>query len=557
MPLDFPFDWQRPDYTAVLERRAERIQRLRKQPELRHALLARYKWDPAQMIIDWGITSDPRNIELGLPVTMPFLLFPHQEELVNWMVERWRNQENGIGEKTREMGFSWIVMATLCCLSICHNGFVGGVGSRKKEYVDQLNNPKGLFWKGRMFMDGLPAELRAGYNAKTCCPEMKLIFPDTGSFIGGEVGDDIGRGNRTSLYVIDEAAFLEHPEMADFALSRTTNCRIDISTPNGMGNPFAQRRWSGNTKVFTYHWRHDPRKNQQWYDDQVKKIDNPLVVACELDISYANSIEGLLIPTDWFNAAIDAHIKLGIEITGARKAGFDVADEGVDKNALAGRRGILLEYLEEWSGKGGDIYRSVEKVMGICESRGYESFVYDADGLGAGCRGDARQINMARRGQGKPAIRDAAFHGSGAVWQPDEEFRGGNSSVSAQTKRTNKDYFANLKAQSWFSLRLRFQATYRAVVEKLPFDKDDLISISSNLSNLTALQMQMQQPTYSINGVGKLLVDKMPDGMKSPNLADCVMIAFNPSTRSMDVWAALGKAAIQHRGSLAASREMH
>jgi phage terminase large subunit len=116
------------------------------------------------------------------------------------------------------------------------------------------------------------------------------------------------------------------------------------------------------------------------------------------------------------------------------------------------------------------------------------------------------------------------------VWNPDGEMI---------KTRKNKDYFANLKAKSWWALRLRFQATYRAVVEKLPQNPDDLISISSKLKNLTALQLQLQQPTYSFNGVGKILIDKSPDGTKSPNLADCVMIAFNPATRAMEVWAKL------------------
>jgi hypothetical protein len=33
----------------------------------------------------------------------------------------------------------------------------------------------------------------------------------------------------------------------------------------------------------------------------------------------------------------------------------------------------------------------------------------------------------------------------------------------------------------------------------------------------------------ALNTVGKVLVDKAPDGMRSPNLADAVMIAFERS----------------------------
>jgi hypothetical protein len=69
-------------------------------------------------------------------------------------------------------------------------------------------------------------------------------------------------------------------------------------------------------------------------------------------------------------------------------------------------------------------------------------------------------------------------------------------------------------------------ATYRAVVEKMDYKPDDIISISSDLTLLTALTAELSQPTYSLNNTGKIVIDKAPDGTKSPNLADSVMIAY-------------------------------
>lgn len=107
MPLPFPFDFKNPDYVQVFEWRAERLQRLRQEPENIKRLFRFYKDNPAQFIIDWGMTTDPRNIDYGLPVTIPFLLFPKQEEWIDWIMTRWRQRENGITEKSREMGLSW------------------------------------------------------------------------------------------------------------------------------------------------------------------------------------------------------------------------------------------------------------------------------------------------------------------------------------------------------------------------------------------------------------------------------------------------------------------
>jgi phage terminase large subunit len=103
-----------------------------------------------------------------------------------------------------------------------------------------------------------------------------------------------------------------------------------------MANPFAQKRFSGKIKVFTFHWRDDPRKDAAWYEKQLDELD-PVTIASEIDINYAASAEGLLIPSAWVQAAIGAHLKLGIKPTGMRRGGLDVADTGADKNAFTGR----------------------------------------------------------------------------------------------------------------------------------------------------------------------------------------------------------------------------
>ncbi|EBZ0800660.1 TerL protein, partial [Salmonella enterica subsp. enterica serovar Abony] len=56
------------------------------------------------------------------------------------------------------------------------------------------------------------------------------------------------------------------------------------------------------------------------------------------------------------------------------------------------------------------------------------------------------------------------------------------------------------------------------------------------------LIIELSQPTYSINGVGKIVVDKQPDGTRSPNLADSAMISYAPMDSSLDNWAKLAGA---------------
>jgi len=242
------------------------------------------------MINDWGCTFDPRNVERGLPAVIPFILFPRQIEWIDWVIDHWHNQKPGNTVKSRDTGLSWLSVSLSCVLSLTHRGMVIGFGSRKEEYVDKIGSPKSLFYKARMFMSMLPAEFRGGFQQGVTDPYMRIMFPATGSAIIGEAGDGIGRGDRAGLYFVDEAAYLERPHLIDASLSQTTNCRQDISTFNGMANPFAKRVFSENHDTFRFHWRDDPRKDQAWYDKQVSELDE-VVVAQEIDMDPCASVE--------------------------------------------------------------------------------------------------------------------------------------------------------------------------------------------------------------------------------------------------------------------------
>jgi phage terminase large subunit len=521
------FDYLNPDYSAVLVRRLNMLRKLRDDPTLVPVLKAYYRLNPWDFVRDWGMTYDPRNIERGLPATIPFIPFARQVEMMKWIHDHWRASKDGVVPKSRDTGASWVAIALSCTLCLFNEGMAIGFGSRKEEYVDKLDSPKSLFYKARVFLTNLPAEFRGGWTREKHGAFMRLTFPETGAVMTGEAGDNIGRGDRVAIFFVDESAHLERPQLAEEALSATTNCRIDLSSVKGAGTPFSVKRrtWPAED-VFTFHWRDDPRKTEAWYEN-LKRTKDPTVIAQEYDIDENAAVEGVVIPSQWVQAAIDAHIKLGIEPTGKRTGGLDVADEGKDLNAFAGRLGILLQSCEAWSGKESDIYGTTENAFDICDTHDIGSFRYDADGLGAGVRGDARVIQETRERQ----VEVTPFRGSAAVLDPDNKIPTiDNDPERDKEERTNKDYFQNAKAQAWWHLRLRFLRTYRAVVLGHPVtDPDELISISSGIPELTKLTTELSQPTFSENGAGKIQINKTPDGTRSPNYADAVMIAFAPS----------------------------
>lgn len=381
------FDFRSPDYERVYALRAERLERIRKDPSILPGLKEYYRANPVAFIDDWGMTFDPRNAEIGLPTTIPFLLFSHQAKFVEWVVARWRGRQDGIAEKSRDMGVSWLCVAVAVWMWLFQPGTVIGFGSRKEEYVDKIGDPKSLFWKVRQFIGLLPAEFRpAGYAEKTHAPHMRIVNPENGSAIVGEAGDNIGRGNRTSIYFKDESAFYEHPEAIDAALSQTSNCKIDVSTPNGNGNPFYRKRHGGRIDVFTFHWTQDPRKDESWYRKQRDTLD-PVIVAQEIDIDYNASVSDAWISGESI-ASAQRHGPADVEAIGGWILGVDAAHFGDDESVIHKRRGRLnLPQVTRRGLDGIQLAGVVEEECRTLEDAGGEVFsiVIELDGPGVSC----------------------------------------------------------------------------------------------------------------------------------------------------------------------------
>lgn len=525
---DLTIDWKNPDYAAVFRERSERLIRLREHPELLPGLKLFYRDNIAQFITDWAMTLDPRVSGRGRSPLMPFLLMPKQIELVDYIVRKWRAGEPGIMVKSRDVGASWVAFAVACALCIFHKDMAVGFGSAKEDKLDRSGDPDTLFYKGRMFMQYIPEEFRAGWTLKNNSQHLRLTFPETGASITGEAGDNMGRGGRKAIYFVDEAAFVERPLIIDGNLSANTDCRIDMSTVNGTANPFAQKALSGKVERFDFTWRDDLRKDDDWYAKKCAEIDNPVIIAQELDCSFTASAEGVIIPSLWVQAAIDAHVKLGIAPRGIKRGGLDVADLGKDKNAFIARHGIVVTHAAAWSGKESQLSLTAETAFDICDTWDLSSFLYDGDGMGAGTRSDVKRITENRALQKLRPVSAIMYRGSGAVHDPEGFVKG--------TDRKNEDYYKNAKAQNWFHVRDRFKMTYRAVTTGLEgVDPDMLISIPSNLPERQRLCAELSQPVYKQDPTGKMLVDKLPDGALSPNLADALVIAFSLGYAPMEI----------------------
>lgn len=534
-------DWKNPaaDYDRIMGQRLDALDRIRadQRPDIIVAdMKAIYREYPAQMIIDWGVTVNPKNVGTSKPAVMPFILFDKQVELCDVIVEQWKAQLGLTIPKSREMGVTWLAMALGCTLCILFDDVAIGTGSRKWELVDDLGNMDAILPKGRLFLKFLPPEFRGGWDERKNTKEGQIYIPLTRSLIDGEAGDDIGRGGRKSIYFVDEAAHLQHPLSIDASLGNNTNCIIEFSSVKGMDNPFAQRCHNGTVRVFTLDWRDNPLFDQAWYDAYLARW-GATQTAQELDRNFSASVDGVILPNLWLQACVDAHIKLNITPSGVKEGALDVADLGKDKNAYAGRHGVLLNYIDEWPGTdAGDPQATGARAMRIAEQEGHGGIIYDADGMGGpALRGPFQRMNADRAAKGSKRFRIMPFQGSRSgekVFQP-EAFARGDSGKPLD--RRNKDYFHNYKAQSYIALRYRVYQTWRAVTTGCTFDPDEILSIDSKLPRKAQLISELSQPVMLDSATGKLLVDKTPDGMKSPNLADSVMMLFAPRNRGLTI----------------------
>ena len=524
------FDWRNPDYAPIYAARNQRLEWLRKNPCELVAVNRYYRTHIADFINDWGLTYDPRNVGTKRPAFLPFLLQPKQRELVDWMIEAWHMRETRIVEKSRDVGVSWVAMAVAIGLCVFWDNVSIGFGSATEPKLDRSGDPDSLFWKGRMFVQYLPEEFRGGCNILLDAPDKRILFPKTGSSITGEVGDKIGHGGRKTLYGVDEASHLEHPLLVSSGLSGTTDCRIDFSSVSldGMANDFAVRRHSGNFKVFTYHYRDDLRKDDEWREKKKASLD-PTVWAANYEIDYTAAAEGVLIPQLWVQSAIDAHKKLGITPTGAKRGALDVADMGRDVNCFGACHGMLVTHCVVWPGEASKpLFATVERAYLLTDQWDLDGFDYDAEGMGAGVRSDVYRIQQRRQKEAnlKPKIV-RPFRASGALFKPESTVEG--------TDRKAEDMFQNLKAQTGWMLRQRFQETHRAVNGATDYDHDKIIAIDSSIPDVQKLCIEISQPQWKVSANGKIVIDKTPEGAMSPNRADMVFILYHPRRRGLNI----------------------
>ncbi len=237
--------------------------------------------------------------------------------------------------------------------------------------------------------------------------------------------------------------------------------------------------------------------------------------------------ERVIIKRSWIEAAIDAHIKLGFEPMGEKRVGFDVADDGADKCANVYSHGSVALWCEEWKAGEDELLKSCSRTYQNALSYG-ANIQYDSIGVGAGCGAKFDEINEA---QGKN-VQYYKFNAGAGVFEPERYY-----AENRLDRIKNKDYFSNLKAQTWWLIADRFRNTFDAIKNGTQYKPDELISIASTMPDLEKLKTELSTPKRDFDANGRVKVESKKDlakrEVKSPNLADGFVMCFAPAHRLM------------------------
>ncbi len=236
---------------------------------------------------------------------------------------------------------------------------------------------------------------------------------------------------------------------------------------------------------------------------------------------YNDEVKGSIIPVDWFNAAIDAHIKLGFKGQGALIATHDPSDEGGDAKGYCLRHGSVI--LDIADNETGDVNEGCDWAIDRAFDADADFFGWDCDGLGITLK---RQISQAVSGK---KIETFMFKGSEGVEDPEQVYQSVSGESRANSK-TNKQTFKNKRAQYYWRLRDRFYNTWRAIEKGEYIDPDELISLSSNIVDLDSLRAEVCRIPKKPNANGIIQIMSKVEMAKleiaSPNMADSLMMSM-------------------------------
>lgn len=248
------------------------IERADVDPDFREECWHRASQDIIWYLDTFGFTYSPKDYP-DCP-DRPFILYPFQETALLKM-DAALGKHDLLGEKARDMGFTWMVISLFEWRFHFHKKQSFLLGSRKEEYVDKAGDPKTLFWKLDYFIENLPPWLQP-YCERTSMHYRNMEMDST---IDGEsTNDNFARGDRRTAIALDEFPSVENGYEITKAAGDATNCCIYFGTSAGAAGAFYDIRTKmlaeTPERVITLRWYEHPEKRRGLYTSKRTKSEH-------------------------------------------------------------------------------------------------------------------------------------------------------------------------------------------------------------------------------------------------------------------------------------------
>ena len=263
-------------------------------------------------LVMYGIIFEPRSLQGNPPRWLRWIPYHFQINSARWielvMVTTENGRGDGVLEKSRDMGVSWLFCAYIAWNYLFADVFVAGLISKKAEDVDKTGASGTLFYKIRALVgmeDQVPTALRMPNwmipqitERDSVTRTRNISHPHKTCIINGETTTALsGVSDRNTMRLNDEAARFDSFTDSWANQGATTDHRFAVSTPDTVNlgfyemakiakscvnNPYK----SGPSYLALPWWLH-PYHDEAWYENERKRYEHdPRFFAREYDMQY-------------------------------------------------------------------------------------------------------------------------------------------------------------------------------------------------------------------------------------------------------------------------------
>jgi len=241
-------------------------------PKFRAAAMGASKVDVLYWLNTFCWLHEPREVrdEHGpLPHIIPFITWPHQDEVVLGILEHLGAEDVGV-EKSRGEGMSWIAVLLALHDWLFDPMSAIGMVSKDERSVDDPADPGSLFWKIEWELTKLPKWMVPPPNKiiRNKANHSLVNLLNGATINGFSATADVASGNRKKWFLMDELG--KFPPGDDYeAMASTqhvTYSRLIISTPRRTAGAYYDLMHTDSSmEKLVLDWKDNPTRNRGLY----------------------------------------------------------------------------------------------------------------------------------------------------------------------------------------------------------------------------------------------------------------------------------------------------